>query len=147
MQRIPFYGQQTEWTCGAACVRMVFAFFGIKKSENAWVRELKTKRDKSGTLHKNIVVVAEKYKRTYIVARNARIADLRSVIKQGYLVIVGYWLVEHNCAHYAVVRKIDGKKVHLLDPWYGPRQAYSPAAFKKVWRDGEGEKGWFVGIK
>jgi len=146
MPHIPFYRQQTAWTCGAACVRMVFASQGITKSEQAWAKELKTKKTESGTLHKQMVAVAEKYKRTYIVARNASIRDVQRLLKQGYGVIIGYFLVDHNCGHYAVVKNVN-TKIHLLDPWYGSKHAYTIEQFKKIWHDGEGEKGWFIGMK
>jgi len=143
---IPFYRQQTDWTCGAACVRMAIASLGIRKSENELAKLLKTNKNKSGTLHREIARFFDGLKLNYVVSRNASVSDLKRFQKQNYCIIVGYFLVEHNCGHYAVVKKI-GAKIHLLDPWYGPNHSYSTKEFKKVWYDGEGEKRWFVGIK
>ena len=33
MVQIPYYEQETNYTCGPACMRMVLASLGIKKSE------------------------------------------------------------------------------------------------------------------
>ena len=143
---IPFYRQQTDWTCGAACVRMVLASVGIKKSEQVLAKLLKTKENKTGTLHREIARFFEGLKLNYVVQRNASTSDLKRLQKQNYRIIVGYFLTEHNCGHYAVVKKIDNK-IHLLDPWYGPKHYYSVKEFSKIWYDGEGEKCWFVGIK
>ena len=146
MHNIPFYRQEKEWTCGAACVRMVCASLGVKKSEREFARLLRVQR-KKGTLHKEIPMLLEKYHFQYVVGRKGVIADLRRLLKQRYRCMVGYWLIEHKCPHYAVVQKIGSTKVYLLDPWCGPHHSYSLKEFKKIWYDGEGEEGWFVGIK
>ncbi len=143
---IPFYRQQTEWTCGVACVRMVLASQGIKKSEKELAKLLKTNKNKLGTLHREIARFFEDLKLNYVVMRNSSISDLKHFQKQKYCIIVGYFLLEHNCGHYAVVKKIGGK-IHLIDPWYGPKHSYSIKEFKKIWYDGEGEKQWFVAVK
>ena len=141
--KTPYYKQQTNYTCGATCMKMVLASFGIRKSEKQIANLLKTNKVK-GTWHKYLPELSEKYKFDYIVERNGKISDLRKYSKQGWKIIVCF--LYRKIPHYSVLKKINWHSIYLLNPCSSPNERYFIPRFKKLWKDDE-EKRWFVAIK
>jgi ABC-type bacteriocin/lantibiotic exporter with double-glycine peptidase domain len=141
--KIPYYKQETNYTCGAACMRMVLESMKIKKSEKQIANLLKTNKV-VGTWHKNIPELAEKYKLNYLILRDATWLDLVFYHQTGWRVIV--CLTREKVPHYAVVKKINWHSIYFLDPYYGPKERMFIHRFKKKWHDHEGKK-WLVAIK
>lgn len=147
--RIPYYKQETQWTCGAASMRMVLASMGKVCSERYIAKLLKTSK-RTGTKHKHMVQLAEQYKLTYVVSRNASLEDVAFFLKRKYRVIVCYQHPKDNAGHYAIVRGLTQKRIRLLDPLDGPGVSYSRAYFEDIWRDDpddDNERHWLLGIK
>jgi len=141
--KIPYFKQETEYTCGAACVRMILASMGVKKTEKQIVNLLKTNKRK-GTWHKMIPKLAEKYKFDYVVERNGKMSDLRNYYKKGWKIIICY--LSDKIPHYSVLRKINWHSIYLFDPAFSPNHWYFINNFKRIWKDDE-EKRWFIAIK
>ena len=112
MQEIPFYKQETKYTCGPASMRMALEFCGIKKSEKQIAKLLKTNKIR-GTWHKSFTSVAEKFKLNYIAFRNASISDLKQFQKNGFVIILCYFCKEEEFDHYSVLKKINRKNIYL----------------------------------
>jgi len=148
--KIPYFEQETAYTCGPAVMRMALAVLGIKKSEKQLVKLLRTNKV-IGTWVKNLPRVAEKFKLTYLVARGASVEDLRQLIKWKYVVIVCYYYQPEKISHFAVVHKVDAKNIYLLDPWNGQDHKYSISYFSKIWkkmyRGARAEKRWLFAVK
>ena len=143
----PFHEQETNYTCGAACMRMVLEFFGIKKTEKQLIRLLGTNKVR-GTWHKDFPRILEKYKLTYVVERSGTLEDIKRYMKGGYEVIVGY--MPGECDHYSVVKKIDNDFIYFWDPSKGPDNKEGIKEFKRTWKSDprfEEDRGWFVAIK
>ncbi|PIN94126.1 hypothetical protein COU56_03175, partial [Candidatus Pacearchaeota archaeon CG10_big_fil_rev_8_21_14_0_10_31_9] len=60
MVQIPYYEQETNYTCGPACMRMVLGSLGIKKSEKQITKLIGTNKIR-GTNHRDFLSVVEKY--------------------------------------------------------------------------------------
>lgn len=157
--------------CGAACMRMVLASFGIKKSESDLAKVLDIK--KAGFAGNDLFLpIAERFGLRGHVQKNAKVADIAKLLKEGYRVIVNFIDPEmkvekitqvgktgYKCTvnfvkgddavgHFAVVRSIDKKVICLLDPWNGPYYALPLALFKKNWRSMfEPDVGVLIGIR
>jgi ABC-type bacteriocin/lantibiotic exporter with double-glycine peptidase domain len=144
-----YFKQETDYTCGPACMRMIFYSLGISKSEKQITKLLGTNKLR-GTRHRDFVSFAEKYKLRYSVNRNATIDELRYYYKQHYKILVCYSHPIEKEGHYAVIRKITPKKITLMDPISGPSHTYSTSYFNKLWKSDmtfEGERSWFMAIK
>lgn|SRR3989338_6130972 len=141
----PFYYQQTDYSCGSACMRMLLAAKGIKKSEPQLIRQLKTSK-RSGTWAHRFPQVAERYRLTYLAARKGTIKELKELCKKGYRILICYYIKEEKTGHYALVKTITSKRITLLDPWFGPSQSFTIKEFTKIWKNDE-EKQWFFAIK
>ena len=147
--KIPYYKQETEWTCGAASMRMVLESFGIKRSEKQLIKLLKTNKV-VGTWEFELPKLAERYKLDYVVERNGTVDDLREFVKEGFVIIVCYYIIQEREAHYAVLINIDDENVYLNDPWFGANHILQREYFEKVWKSDpkrEGDRRWFIGIK
>jgi ABC-type bacteriocin/lantibiotic exporter with double-glycine peptidase domain len=145
----PHFHQETEYTCGPACMRMALKHFGIKKSEKALAKMLKTNKV-VGTWHKAFPLVAEKYKLNYVVKRHAHIDDLKEYHKKHYFIIISYTHTPEKFSHFSVVSDIDDHFIYLLDPYKRPRHKYKPHSFEKLWKSNfnyEKEKRWFFAMK
>lgn len=143
--KLPYYEQQTCWTCGPAVMRMVLEPLGIFKTEKQLIQLLRTNK-KGGTTNMALVQLVDKYKLNYVVFRNGTMSVLKRFLKQHYRIIISYYYEAHKTGHYAVLKKITKKNIYLLDPWCGPDHQYKLSYFHKIWRE-EKERGWFIGIK
>ncbi len=146
---LPYYKQETNYTCGPASLRMVMAYLGYSYEESELRKMLKTTKV-WGTLHKNIVKAAEKHKLSYVVKRNTSIEELKKSLKKKKVAIVCYMIPQGNIYHYAVVRKIGSKYIYLHDPYLGPDCKYLIEDFIEVWKSDpkhEGDERWFFAIE
>ncbi|MEK6858431.1 MAG: cysteine peptidase family C39 domain-containing protein [Nanoarchaeota archaeon] len=144
--KIPYFKQETIWTCGPAVVRSALAYFGIKKSERQLVKELNTNKI-IGTRNKAITSLIEKYKLNYIVERNKfNPSKLKKLYEEGHVILIDYHHVADDKGHFAIIEKIDDKRIALMDPWEGPGQVHSINKFKKIWYDDEGNRFWYIAI-
>lgn len=142
--KVPYYKQETIYTCGAACMRMILGSIGINKSEKQVAKMLKTNK-MIGTWHKNIPELAERYKFDYMIFREASWLDLVFYHNTGWKIIVCF-INRENIPHYCVVKKINWHSIYFLDPYFGPKERYFIHDFKKRWHDTE-DKRWFMAIK
>ncbi|MEK6941099.1 MAG: cysteine peptidase family C39 domain-containing protein [Nanoarchaeota archaeon] len=147
--KIPFYHQETCWTCGAATMRMALEYFGIKRSEKQVVKLLKTNKA-HGSPHKNFSLVAEHFRINHTTMRNAKIRDIKDLISNNWVVIIGQFDTINNFGHYVVVNKVYGKFLYLNDPSLykeDKRNKITCKKFNSIWYDTEKEKGWLFALK
>ena len=146
---IPYFKQQSSWTCGPASLRMVLASFGIKISEAQLAKALKTNRIQ-GTAESALPLVAKQHKLTYHLGRDGTFAQLQKFLKQRYQIIVSYYIPEEKTGHFSVLKRISKNTVYFLDPWYGPKHKLSKKSFLKVWKNNPArskEKRWYFAVK
>lgn len=147
MSKIPYYKQETVYTCGPAALRMVLGSLGMKFTEQESRRLLKHSR-KGFMTNASFPVAAEALGLSYRVVRNAQFADISKALKDGYRVIVNYYHEAEQEGHFAVVKSLSPQYVHLLDPWSGPQVKYTRVYFRRFWYSGfEDDKRWFFAIK
>lgn len=144
---IPFYKQETKYTCGAAAMRMALEHVGINKSEKQLIRLLRTNKV-IGTWSKAFPLLAEKYRLVYTVKRKSSIRDLKEYQKKGFAIIICYFYAPEKVGHFSVLKRIDKKFIYFLDPQFGPKHRYPLSYFKKIWKSSyDKEKGWFFALK
>lgn len=144
---IPHYYQSSDDTCGATCMRMVLESLGIKRSERELTKIMDIK-NVGFAGNGQFTRIAESFRLSYIVQRHAKVQDVVRLQKEGYRIIVNFIDPEENIGHFAVVKSIDKKSIHLLDPWHGPHQKLSLAVFKKNWKSMfEPDVGLLIGIR
>ena len=145
----PYYRQETDFTCGPACLRMVLERFGVRKTEKQLAGLLETTK-KEGTLNKAFPVVAKKLKLNYVANGNSSIKELKEKLEECYSIIVCFYYKPERVYHYAVVKAISQKTISFWDPLTGPSKSCSVEEFKEVWRSHpkqDRQKRWFIALK
>src|SRR5262245_47551647 len=144
---LPDVRQQTNYTCGAAALKAVLAYYGKNHlNEMALSRQLRT-TPKDGTDPADIRRVAQKYGVEAQIKTGLSLRDLERSYRSGRPVIVAYqaW-PEHPKqvdykndwvdGHYSVVIGLDEKNVYLEDPSLrGARGSIARSAFLERWHD------------
>ena len=147
--QIRFHRQETDYTCGAAAMRMALEACGIRKSEKELARLLGTNKVR-GTWHRKLPELAEKLRLDYIVKKNSSLAELKKAQKNGYVVIICYFYPPEKVDHYSVLKNIGSKSIYFWDPWFGPKHKYGIRYFLKVWHSDprfERKKRWFFAVR
>jgi len=146
--KIPYFKQQTKYTCDPACIRMILSSFGIKKPENLIAKSLKTNKIR-GTYQKNFADFFKRRKFKLISKSNSSISELRRLIRS-HTILVSYYIQKEKVDHYSIIKNIDSKFIYFLDPFYGENHKYKISHFKKIWKSNpryENNKRWFLAIK
>ncbi|RJQ21130.1 hypothetical protein C4580_02690 [Candidatus Woesearchaeota archaeon] len=144
---IPYFRQETEYTCGKACMRMVLASLGIIKSEQE-LSKFMSRTKYGGTNNGDLARCAELFRLSYVVSRNGKLRDVQRLQKKGYRVIVGFTDPLEKVGHFAIVRKVTEKFVYLIDPWHGPKHKMPRQLFVRNWKSMfESDEGFLIGIK
>lgn len=84
--KIPYFKQESWYTCGPACLRMVLAFFGIARTETEVMKECDT--TELGTTTIKLSTAAYKFGLKSSPLKNAKMEYLRNELKNGRPVIV-----------------------------------------------------------
>lgn len=153
--------QGTGYSCGANCLETIFAYYGIEYREGQMIEKLGTTPER-GTKYTEIRRVAEEEGFTVIERREATVEDLKSIIDEGYpvMVVIQAWADEINAeseadtfdwenywdsGHWVVCDGYTDKAFLFEDPATF-RKAYIPIEeFKKRWHDiGDNEDDKFI---
>lgn len=134
---IPFYKQDTTYTCGPAVLKMVFSLLGKFKSEEKLAKEAKTTRN-DGTNHEGMIDAALQEKFYCYVNEGSSLDEVKYFINRGFPVVVDYTEPSGEEGHYAVVSGHQNGHVMLNDPWNGKNFKLTDKEFTSRWHDGHG---------
>lgn len=137
MISVPFFKQDTEYSCGAAVMQMVFRFYGKVFSEETLMRKLKTRED-SGTNHQSMIDLARTEGLYVYVNNESSLDEVAYFIGRNIPIIVHFIEPDTDDGHYAVVIGIEHEKIVLNDPWNGEGFNMSIHDFEKRWHDEDG---------
>lgn len=124
---VPDVRQSTDYSCGAAALQAVLAYYGIDLSEGELMSLLGTDAE-TGTAPESILRVATGHGLRTSLRENLAPDDLRAALREKVPVIVAFqaWPVEKPCGfswaktweegHYAVVVGMDPDYIYLEDP-------------------------------
>ena len=129
-----YFKQETNYTCGPACVRMMLSKFGIESYEKDLEQLLET-TNYSGTTYDSFNKLAPKFGLTIMKgegkANMETLNDLQSLIKEGWVVIIAYTI---EVPHYSIMLEHNGNHLFLMDPFRGERVAEQLRKFPHMWK-------------
>jgi predicted double-glycine peptidase len=128
--------QETSGFCGPASLKMVLAYYGVRKSERALARLAGATRSR-GVEAPGLAKAARRLGFTARIKDRATLADVKRHIKKGIPVIVDWFSKDDG--HYSVVVGITGSTIYLQDPEIGRVRAMDTKTFKRVWFDFPGD--------
>jgi len=116
---VPYFRQEKWFTCGPACLRMIFAYLGIDVTEKAMETTCET--TELGTIPTQISTGAAKLGLGAIATKNADLEDLRRNLEDRLPVIVlidpSYIYGEiAGFGHFVVVVGIENGEIIYHDP-------------------------------
>lgn len=138
---IPYYKQQTPFTCSLACLRMVLESFSIKATEYQLAEIIKFSPRK-GVSPNMIKSICENYNVEYNFHFGSTIEELQAGLEKGFYPIVLvkpsilYNLPESEHGHYVIVKDITDKDVIINDPdqeFGGEDKKIDLNSFIKAW--------------
>lgn len=129
---VPYFRQDTNYSCGPASLQMLFAFYGKRFSEEKLMKELETSKD-TGTSHSALVTFSTEEGFYVYVNNNSDIAEIREFIQAGFPVLVHFIETSDNEGHYSIITEINSDVVILNDPWNGEGFEISLPTFMRRW--------------
>lgn len=145
---VPDVRQSTTWTCGAAALQAVLAYYGVEYREGQLV-ELCGTSPEHGTPPEAILKVARAEGFQAKLRENLELADLARALQERQPVIVALqawrdqterpWSQEWDSGHYVVVIGLDRQNVYFEDPsLLGSRGYIRREEFEQRWHDIDG---------
>ena len=146
---VPDVRQSTGYTCGAAALQAVLAYWGAEEREDRLAARLKSTPE-AGTHPLDIVRVAREYGLAAELREGLSLDDLEAALDAGTTVIVDLqawrdrtdvpWTETWDDGHYLVLLDMDGGNLYFEDPsLLGTRGVIPRVEFVARWHDYEGE--------
>lgn len=131
--QVPYFKQDTIYTCGPTALQMVLAYYGMRQSEMTLSEQLRTTSDK-GTSIQHMLDVARQNDFYVYMNNEATLGEISYLLTTFRAPsIIRYLEKEYNEDHYAVVVGLSDNEVLLNDPWHGPETRLSRTEFEKRW--------------
>ncbi|MDP3974807.1 MAG: cysteine peptidase family C39 domain-containing protein [Candidatus Jorgensenbacteria bacterium] len=128
--------QETPGFCGPASLKMVLAYYGMRKSERALARLAGATRNQ-GVEVPGLAKAARRLGFTVLIKDRATLADIKRFVGKGVPVIVDWFSKDDG--HYSVVVGITQSTIYLQDPEIARVRAMDVKTFKRVWFDFPGD--------
>lgn len=143
LQVKPF--QETEGMCGPASLKMVFEYYGVKKTE-AEIAKMCGTTKKLGTNAPSMERTAKELGFKVVIKQNSSFHDIQRWLNKKVPVIVDWFTRGRNDytnediadGHYSVVVGLDKKYIYLQDPELGKIRKMRKEDFLVVWFDFKG---------
>ncbi len=147
--RLPLTRQATDYTCGAAALQSVFAYFGDELREDQLARQLKT-NPRAGTRYKEIARLCRARGFTVEIKTGMSAEDLKKWIDQRKPVIclIQAWpdkpvdfRTDWEDGHYVVAVGYDRDNIYFMDPCVIGNYGFIPTAeFLARWHDKDSQE-------
>jgi predicted double-glycine peptidase len=143
---VPYFEQETLFSCGPAALKMMLLFYGVEKTEEELSERLHTNKEK-GTLHKDMIRVAQE--EGFYVFENieSSMVEIGGLLKLHIPVIVHFFEPSENDNHYAIIIGVDETHLVFNDPWNGEKMTLEIGDFFKRWSSEKRSKDkWLMAI-
>jgi len=124
-----YYRQETKYTCGPACIRMILSLFNIRISEYSLRLKLKTNKVK-GTGKGNWLLINDLV--PIRTEENLTVGNIRDLLKDKYGICVAITR-KNDLPHYIVIKEIINDDLIINDPYYGENIKLSIVDFIDIW--------------
>lgn len=131
---VPHYLQSDDSTCGPASLRMVFAYYGVTRSEEV-IKEVCAHTYELGCQSEDMVCAAQVFGFNAFIKNNSTISELRSYIRKGIPVIVDWFCGDPPEGHSSVVIGVSNLNVYILDPFLEEMRVVPIQDFRRCWFD------------
>jgi ABC-type bacteriocin/lantibiotic exporter with double-glycine peptidase domain len=132
--KVPLCFQETEYTCGTACVQSILAGFGIIYRQDVLIDILKTKPI-NGTDYQNIISFMQRLGFQASFHYDMDISTIKDFIKKGItpILLLQAWkeddidyLYDWRDGHYTIACGYDDNQILFMDPYTIGSYTYIP---------------------
>jgi ABC-type bacteriocin/lantibiotic exporter with double-glycine peptidase domain len=146
MLSLPHHKQKTLHDCGAACLQMIFEYFGKMKTQEELSKALCAGPDIWVT-NEDLETIAQNEGLHTRSMTGATIEDLKGFIEKDIPVIINYIDPDNQEGHFAVVVDVTHMYIVLNDPWYGKDFPLPLSYILANWRSYEGDRPqWLLAV-
>jgi len=131
---IPFFKQDTVYTCGPASLQMALSALGRFRSEAHLAKRARASK-KNGTTHRHMIEAVRSEGLYCYVNENSSVDEIRRFVGAGLPVIVDFIEPSDNEPHYALVVGFYSGGIVLNDPWNGEGFVMKEHNFLDRWKD------------
>jgi predicted double-glycine peptidase len=147
MLKVPYYKQDTDFSCGPAVLHMVTVFFGKPRSSRT-IQRMVNMDPEHGTSNDDLVGAAGEMDFTVESKNGATMDDLTQYLESGLPVIVNFIEPESDEGHYSLVIGLEGDNIIFNDPLLGAGYRMDIKEFESRWRSGfEDRARWLMVMK
>lgn len=132
--RLPFFKQETPYSCVAACLRMVLSHFGIEATEDEL--RLRSLTTLWGTNARDAVACVKSFGLRSEEVRDATVKNLREWLNQGIfpILLIDLRPIRGEVGRHAIVaEEISENQLLYLDPLTG-RRVLGLDVIEQAWR-------------
>lgn len=134
---VPYYKQDTQYTCGPTALKMLLAYLGVAISDPV-LNNLMNCSAEEGTDNQSFSRTLSQLGLWGQEMTNTSIDALRTLVEKKMPVLVNYRNVHDNRGHFAVVVGMDGGDIIFNDPEYGADYRLSEEVFEQQWVSHDG---------
>jgi len=116
-----YFEQETDYTCGVACLRMVISHFDDNVPTEAVLIPLLETNDRIGTKPCHIIKVAKDLGYEVIEGEKGTIELLDEFRDKGYIVMM---MVSVDVPHWVIYNGNNNNHAFFFDPYFGENQAH-----------------------
>ncbi|PIW36552.1 MAG: hypothetical protein COW24_05085 [Candidatus Kerfeldbacteria bacterium CG15_BIG_FIL_POST_REV_8_21_14_020_45_12] len=137
---VPYYSQPDDYSCGAACLKMMLEYNGIKTSLADLMSHLNVIEDDGpmgGLQEEDIVALADRLGARASGKGDASINDIILELKAGRSVMIGYLVREEDGqvnGHFVVAVGSTEHDLIVHDPWGEPNSPVPLDYLDKNWK-------------
>lgn len=128
---LPFHRQDTDYSCGAACVQAVLDYYGLEAGEPALRKMLGTSPE-AGTRPEEILALLDALGLRTEARDGLTLEEVAVGTDKGYPVLACCQM--HGGGHWVVLTGVNGSTVQYLDPSEGPGEM-DAASWERIWHD------------
>ena len=134
MIELPYYKQDTTYSCGAASVQMLLRYHGQIVAEHTLMKLMQTDTD-YGTHHEAIIELLTEHGLYCYVNTESSYEELTYYLELGFPVLLHYIEPSSDEHHYAIAVGEEHDRLVLHDPWNGPHFQIVRDEFLSRWHD------------
>lgn len=137
MLDVPYFKQDTDYSCGPTALQMVFAFYGNRVSEQSLTERLHTKQA-FGTQHRPMIEIANEEGFYVYVNNDSSLEEIAYLITSNIPVIIHFIEPSGEEGHYSVVVDVTETHITMHDPWNGSGFKMTIPNFTERWHSQDG---------
>lgn len=144
---VPYFKQDTDYTCGPTSLQMVLAYYGVQYSEPHLAKKMQTSTE-TGTCPVQMSKTAVRLGFHSYVNVDSSFEEIPFLLGLEIPPIIRFVEPDENEDHYGVVVAADDNKVIINDPWNGPELEFSKTDFIDRWTSNkiEGYHRWLMAV-